>query len=329
VLLSPTPFNTNPSTTPLCGVAAISDAMKSTAQATWKAGQLVTIAWHLIASDGGGNLYGAFDPLGGTDFTVPAWTTVFTTSGSNKFYNHTFSVPSSLSCSQSPTGLCSFRVYTSSNWNSCTMVNVCEDCVAPPPPPLVCSPVNTKLTFCPSNISDAMISEGYVASDIDADLRLTLVNNLNNTNVFQNGKSLACQQSYTTLLCSLSLTSCNPLTVQVLQNSRACRAQCKETMSECEVAPAHVSLYDCDTLPLCPGEVDDAGNDHSSGMSGGGKAALSIFFIGIVGAACVAGYFYHKQGHLMGYTFDKNTKKIVKVPANPHNFTAYEEKMYM
>ena len=47
---------------------------------------------------------------GGTKFTVPAWTTPFPTSGSNKLYNRTFIVPADLNCDQSPTKLCTMRV---------------------------------------------------------------------------------------------------------------------------------------------------------------------------------------------------------------------------
>jgi hypothetical protein len=41
VLRYPVPFNTNPTTAAPCGVSTISDAMKSTAQATWLAGSTV------------------------------------------------------------------------------------------------------------------------------------------------------------------------------------------------------------------------------------------------------------------------------------------------
>jgi len=98
-------------------------------------------------------------------------------------------------------------------------------------------------------------------------------------------------------------------------------------MNACGIVPAHISLYPCDSYPLCPGETDDVngGGSHKSkgGMSPGGKAALSLFFIGSAGGVGAAIYFYHTRGHLGGYTYDKDAKKIVKYQANPHNYKAY------
>jgi len=322
VLRVPTPFNTNPTTTGPCGVSTISDSMKSTAQATWTAGQVEMIVWNLVASDGGGLLKGAFDPLGGTDFSVPAWTTDYATQGSNKFYNHTFTVPADLNCAQSPTKLCSFKV-NSGSWTSCTMVKICTtaDCVAPPPPPKTCSPVTQPLTFCP-NITGASLSDGYSPNDIDSELVGTFTQNLANPNVFATPTKANCPSLYKTFLCGLNLPSCNPKTGVTDSNSIACKSQCQETMKTCGLTKIHKDLYDCDSLPNCIGAATKPG-----GMSPGGAAVLSIFLIGLVATLAIFGFIYYKKGQLFGYMYDKDLHKIVKV-SNPHNYTAYVDPEY-
>jgi len=335
VLVSPVPYNPSPTTQPLCGVSQITATMASTAQATWVTGTQVNISWHLIAEDGGGNLYGAFDPLGGTNFTVLAWTDTFPTSGAPRFYTKVFTVPS-ISCDQSPTKLCTFRVYTASKWNSCTTIKIVSSGGSgggsggggnsgDSTPPVVsqCAPVPASSSgFC-NTTTNAMVDITVSAQDLNNELISTYNFNRNNLNVFSNGNSSACMSSYQQLLCSIYLPSCNPATGKVIQSSVACHAQCEQTMTDCGVVNAHLYLYDCSSYPLCEGEADPFGSKGSKGMSAGGKAALSLFIIALVGGVAVAGYLYHTQGHLAGYTFDKEQKRFVKVQANPHNYTAY------
>jgi len=328
VLQQPTPFNTNPSTTAPCGVGSVSESMKSTASASWVAGSTVTIEWHLIAGDGGGNLYGAFDPDGGTNFTVPAWTDTFPTKGAGVFYNKTFTVPETLTCANSPTKLCTLRVYTSSNWNSCTMVDIvapdCSACPTPAPPQLQCTTLTTAVSFCPS--TNVMIANGSSPQDINAELISSFNANRANPNVFSNGNSSACMSSYQTLLCSLSLPSCDPSSGKIEESSQACQAQCEQTMSDCGIVPAHVDLYPCSSYPLCVGE-ENGGGGGGGGLSPGGQAVLAIFIIAIVAAIASAGYVYYTKGQLLGYAYDKQTRKWGKVQStsSSYNYAAYND----
>jgi len=317
VLRNPVPYNTNPTTAGPCGVASVTDSMKSTPMATWQRGQLATITWNLVASDGGGQVFGEFDPLGGTSFTVKAWTDDFPTEGSNKFYNKTFAVPNDLDCSKSSSGFCTLRVRSQSNWYSCTTVKVCgAECNAPPPPPEECTKVTTPLTFCP-NSAGVAVAKGLSYSDVDASLKSVYTANLANANVFAKGKSSKCESEYKSLLCGLSLPECNPTSGAI--TGAACKDQCKSAMKDCSLMDAHKYLYDCDSLPPCKAGA----GGPKKGMSAGGAAALSIFLIALVATLGVAGYVYYKQGHLFGYAFDMPSKKVVKFQPNPHNYTAF------
>jgi len=326
VLVTPTAFNTNPSTTFPCGVPTISAAMNSTAKATWVPGTNVTILWHLVAEDGDGSVYGAFDPLGGTNFTVPAWTDSFTTAGAPKYFNKTFTVPVGLSCLKSPTKLCSFRVYTATKWNSCTTVGIATKASSDSEAPIVseCTPVPkaTNLTFC--NGTNILIRSDLSPSDVNSEIVGTFNMNKINPLVFTNGNSPACQASYQQLLCSLNMPTCDPNSGQSLLGSSACHAQCAQTMNDCGLVQAHVNLYPCSSYPLCPGE-SAGGGGPSEGMSPGGKAALSLFIIGLVLGSVVAVYIYRTRGHLFGYTYDSKAKKIVKYQTDPQHYRAYTD----
>jgi len=224
----------------------------------------------------------------------------------------------------------------SSNWYSCAMVYItpkgCTNCNAPPPPALTCNTVTAgSLSFCPS-VTSAMVLATTTPAEINTEITTTYNTNIANPNVFgaTAAATTACQTLYTQLLCAINLPACNANNNTLIADVQACHAQCQKTMDACDIQPAHISLYDCDSLPLCPGEPSNAKNGGKGGSSGGGggmtpggKAALSLFFIGLVGVAAFAGFTYHKQGHLMGYTFDKDQKRFVKHQPNPHNYKAY------
>jgi len=327
VLQTPTPFNTQPSTASPCGVGSVSENMKSVAQASWTAGSSVTIGWHLVAADGGGNLMGMFDPNGGTNFTVPAWTDTFTTQGTNVFYNKTFTVPESLNCNNSPTKLCTLRVYTSSNWNSCTMIDIvtpdCTDCPTAAPRARVCTPVTTPLGFC--NGTSVFIENGTAPGDISSELLATFNANRANPNVFISGNSTACMASYQQLLCSLSLPQCDLGSGAVLASTQACHSQCEQVMSDCGIVQAHIDLYPCSSYPLCQGESDGG---SGGGLSAGGKAVIAICVIAIVGALLSCVYVYYTKGQLLGYAYNRTTRRWgrVAVPAGgSSSYIAYED----
>jgi hypothetical protein len=321
-LVIPAAYNPNPSQAAPCGVSSITSAMASTAQATWLDDQNVTITWDLIAADGGGNLLGFFDPLGGTDFSVPAWSFAFPTSGSNKIYNVTFTIPGGLNCSKSPTGLCTFQVH-SNTWFSCSTVKICtSNCPVPTQPPASCKAVTTPLAFCPS-VAGVELAAAYDPSDIDQDVASTYTANLANPGVFTTPNNSNCQALYKSFICSLNMPPCNPQTGVADSSGRACQSQCSQTMKTCGLTPGEQNLYNCNNLPLCNGQ-----STKSGGMSPGGAAALSIFIIGSAATLGAFGYIYHKKGQLFGYRYDKDSHKIVKVPANPHNYTTFVDPEY-
>lgn len=316
VLRDPIPFNTNPTTTRFCGVNPITDNMKSTPQAIWQVGTTVTITWQVVAGDGAGPVIGGLDTKGGTNFSTPLWNGGFTTTSTGTF-KQSFTVPP-VSCTAP--NFCTFGI-SSSGWYSCSTVSVVNAAVPRQPPTAPqCKAISGRTSFCGATGS-VLVSNGADPDDVDAELASVYSANLGNNKVFNGAvTSSACTSSYKTLLCSVSLTPCDPATSQAITATEACHGQCQQTMDDCGIVQAHIDLYPCSTYPLCPGE---SAGGSSGGMSPGGKAALSLFFIALAGVVGACGYLYYTKGHVLGYTFDKATKRIVKVQENPHNYKAY------
>jgi len=256
VLKTPTPYNANPSKTAPCGLAGTFPTL--TSQATWLVGDTVTIVWQMIAGDGNGLVTVVADPNGGTDFSA-ANAKPITTFNTNdvKTYTQSFVVPD-ISCAASKDGLCTIQFATATNWFSCTRVNItaCPGCPAPPPPAPKCTTA-TGLAFCVGtnqrNNRAVLIPEGQSPVVIDAELSATFNSYLNNTNVFTNGKDATCRTDYKTFLCNSQLPLC-PGSGEAYSQVSACRAQCRQTMKECQLTELHAALYDCDSLRLCAGE---------------------------------------------------------------------------
>jgi len=257
VMRDPTPLNPNPTTSQPCGVTALPTG--PTAGAMWAAGNSYSIVWQLIATDGGTMVYGAFDPTGtgATDssFSVSAWTTPFQMNNGLATYTYTFQMPSGVTCT-GPNGLCLFRMYTDTNWNSCLFVNVtnCADCPQPPTPPPVCKTA-TDLTFCTASNNKGV----YIPSDespdvIDATLRNVFWANINNTRVFADGTSETCRSDYLNFLCALDLPPC-PGSNETVAVGAACHGMCVQATTACQLTTIHENLYNCSSYPLCPGEV--------------------------------------------------------------------------
>jgi len=64
---------------------------------------------------------------------------------------------------------------------------------------------------------------------------------------------------------------------------------------------------------------------ESSGMSSGGKAALSLFFIGLVAAIACGAFYYHKNGHIFGYAYTKGHGIQHLEPRKAGSYTAYAD----
>jgi hypothetical protein len=147
-LLSPVPWNRNPSTNSPCG-----GATKLASTATWVQGSTVTIQWQLIAGDGAGpcvcvcvcggcargrrlttavvsgglgsvsitlDTLGTSNPVGSAGSQTPVTFSPATTAGNLATYSYSFTVPVGVTC---PSSGCTIQV-TSANWFSCATVNI-------------------------------------------------------------------------------------------------------------------------------------------------------------------------------------------------------------
>lgn len=280
VLKTPTPYNANPSKTGPCGLAGTFPTMPS--QATWLVGSSVTIVWQMIAGDGNGLVTVSADPNGGTDFSATNAKTITTFQTTDvRTYTQTFKVPD-VSCAASKDGLCTIQFATATNWFSCTRVNItaCDGCPVPPPNPPTCVTA-TGLSFCKTGVDArnnrrVLIPEGQSPVVIDAELSATYLNYLNNTNVFTNGQDSTCRAEYKTFLCNSQLPLC-PGSGEEYSQTSACRGQCRETMSQCQLTELHAALYDCDSLRLCAGE-SPASSVHVMPLVVLGALVLALLF---------------------------------------------------
>jgi len=260
VMVLPTPLNTNPTTSDPCGVAAL--PTNPTASTTWATGKAVTVGWHLIASDGGTNVAGYFDPTAtgarDSDFSVKAFDDLATTNGLI-FYNKTFTVPATLTCT-SASGLCLFRMVSNqNNWNSCTYVNItnCQNCPPPPPAPPVCKTAGA-LKFCYEKANDGVYVDANAdPSELDLSVKQVFWQNVNKTTVFADGTSQACHDDYRAFLCASDLPPC-PGSGQTVGVGSACQSMCQKAMASCQLTEAHTALYDCNSLPKCPDQTSSA-----------------------------------------------------------------------
>lgn len=265
VMISPIPLNTNPTTANPCGVAALpTTPVKS---ATWGIGTEVTVQWKLVAGDGGSSATGTFNPAGTLNFN-PSTNTALVNAGFTlatptvgSTFSQKFIVPN-VDCSAAPGGLCLFRMVSNvNNWNSCTYVNVttCDACPTPPPPQRECSDEvnnqgpNRALGFCypTQDTVTVFILENENPVNVQNNLKQVYNANINNTNVFLAGSSTECKNAYRTFLCALDLPPC-PGSDGKAEGS-ACRQMCDNAMNACQLNPIHEALYDCASLPNCPG----------------------------------------------------------------------------
>lgn len=272
-LQDPIPLNPNPVVTSTCGVATMPNPTTAKPSATWVVGQSVTVQWLLIAGDGGNAVTGKIDPNGGTTFSTNAWTSTKPIGTAIQAYPLTFTVPA-VTC---PNGVCTFQVSSNTGWASCAFVNIttCQSCPEPTPSPGTCVVLNTDLDFCvEQSNSDVFVPLNGDPTVIDADAYQTWETNLNKTTVFANGLDATCRQDYRKFLCSLVLPPCAG-TGETTAVGAACRADCRTTMSSCQLTELHAALYDCNTLPLCPGE-------SSSSLLSPSLAAFAALLIGVV-----------------------------------------------
>jgi len=262
----PKPYNPNPSTTSPCGGAAA----LLLPSAIWTQGDSLNITWTIVASDGNGVVSMAIDTTGGLAFTsaqavsIPLVGTNPTT-GPNRPYTYTFTVPMDLTCTSS-NKMCPVQVKTSANWFACTNVEV-RAYVAPSASStgsssdptadvnaVQCETISgsSGVIFCNGKIgANVQIGAGETAYNVDQYVKNTYYQNINKTTVFANGTSNPeCGILYKDFLCDLSFPPCGTAVSTGLRTGGSCQKQCSDTMTACGVTNIHVGLYPCDSYPL-------------------------------------------------------------------------------
>lgn len=267
-LVVPVGWNPEPSTAAPCG--GITTA-PTRAKATWRVGETAIIEWNVVAGDGAGPVTAVLDTQGGT-FTdnTATYTTLVADGASVGTGSKTFqfTVPD-VACTGA-NKLCTIHVYSSSNWHACTSVKICNDDCNTTVVEKV--PVQANgLTFCTEyNGKTVLVDDGTAVTQVDAGVRVVFTNNLNNTNVFTNGKDSDCRGAYKKFLCGRGFPL-NPGSdgQQVVGDN--CRGICKTALQECGIVTAlHASLYNCDALATCKGETSAASSLYAS---------FAVFFI--------------------------------------------------
>jgi len=261
VLKDPSPWNTQPSTTKSCGIAANANPT-AVAAATWEVGSQVNVLWQLIAGDGAGEVNILIDTTGSTAPDPTQDTTIsvasFASSSNDlRVYNQPITVPKVANCT-GPSGLCTLQVH-SPNWWSCAYINItdCPGCPIPPPPPPKCTPLGTQLNFCTQKKGQsALLPVGKNPVSLDAQTQSTFLAYVNNPNVFGNNNT-QCKQAFSNFLCDVNFPKCGTGVNGHAITGQPCHASCQSTMATCNLQPAHAALYDCSdavAYPLCQDE---------------------------------------------------------------------------
>jgi len=108
------------------------------------------------------------------------------------------------------------------------------------------------ITYCIDQIgTDAQIGIGETPDGVDAYVKNTFYQNINNTLVFANGTlNPDCGLLYKKFLCDSSFPACGTAARTGLRDgSGSCKERCYETMAACGVTDIHSGLYVCGTYP--------------------------------------------------------------------------------
>lgn len=264
-LVSPTPFNTNPSKSfTTGGVSAgplniIPDGPR-------------TLSWRLIAGDGAGAIKMLVDPAGlTTNFptsngATPAASLIqVPLTGADPTvvgvtYDYTYQWPAGLTCTGA-NGMCTAQVSSTSNW-------VAGFSFSKTAPAAVSSTAGTSaaqvfsggcvtaanLVNCPMvNGKTIWVPTGADALDMDLTVAATMEQNLNNSRVFSNqpqsaGVSTTCTRAYQRYLCGDAFMLCNAAGTQPIDTvtlRQPCLQSCTEFTCWCDLNPIHADLYRC------------------------------------------------------------------------------------
>jgi hypothetical protein len=276
-LLSPVPWNRNPSTNSPCG-----GATKLASTATWVQGSTVTIQWQLIAGDGAGSVsitldtLGTSNPVGSAGSQTPVTFSPATTAGNLATYSYSFTVPVGVTC---PSSGCTIQV-TSANWFSCATVNIvsASAAAASSNTALATSCVQaTGLSFCSMmNGYKVIVPTSANLAELDTQATNAWNNNLDSSLVFVNPTSSACAAEYKSFLCFNTFPLCGT-------NNGVCQDACNNVVSACGLQASHANLYNCGTYATssCTNAASVAG--CCTPGQGFGIFLLVVTLLGLVG----------------------------------------------
>jgi len=266
----PKPYNPNPSTAAPCGGAA----PLTIPAAIWTQQDQLHINWTVVAGDGNGQVLMGMDTTGGTTFTSanPNYVTMVLsgsnpTSGANKPYVFTFTVPSDLVCT-SANGMCPVQVHAA-GWYACTNIQVrayvpsgssasstgvsSDTANVANVNQVKCQTLTgaSGVAFCDYKVgADVQIGSGETPEGVDLYVKNTFNQNLNNVNVFANGTlNPDCATLYKYFLCDSSFPPCGTAASTGLRGEGSCKQRCYDTMIACGVTNIHSGLYPCDSYP--------------------------------------------------------------------------------
>lgn len=271
VVVTPAPFNTNPSKSFGCGGA-------SAGPLNVVAGGRGQVNWKLVAGDGAGDIRMLVDSAGGGGGAFPtsyqgtpsaSITAVPLTGGSTPTVvgtTYTFDFDASaVACTGGAGGnVCTAQISSTSNWVSCFSYTK----TAPAQTGSTASQAVTyqgscvtitagQLTTCNMLTGRVVwVPQGSDVTDLDAGVQATLVQNLPNERVFWAQPQSVdvvtpCTTAYKEYLCAQAMVPCNAAKTQPTTNiygTQPCRSTCKEFTCWCDLNDIHAFLYDCDTI---------------------------------------------------------------------------------
>ncbi|KAK5584194.1 hypothetical protein RB653_005802 [Dictyostelium firmibasis] len=247
VLVSPTPFSTNPSKTQQCG----GGAKQTVAQITWcpRSDKSNRATWKIVVGDGAGAVTFKLATNGGTsaaDFTTTLSSKMVGGGGDPKAvgtYYMDVVVPTGTTCN----GTCVLQAYTqSSGWYSCSTIKLdtsaCDS--TPKETSLVEFTVKTdsNVKFCDQVLNKVvLLPAGTILQEYDLKTQGVFKNNMANPLVIGTNTS-ECGNLYEKVLCDVSFPlapgSDGKPVYQVTYQ------QCQNFIKTCDVV-SHVELYPC------------------------------------------------------------------------------------
>lgn len=229
----PTPWNPQPSKSNPCGGAGA----PATPAANFKKGATVNLVWQVIAGDGVGDVTVQIDTTGGTNFATPVVVTAVgptpTTVGT---FNFAITVPS-VTCTGTG-GFCTLRIFSTSNWFSCSSILI-TDTGGNVPLPSTCV-VPTTNSFCQMVRSkQVLLPGGQTKPDpYDVTLQQTFNSTLYNPLVFSTPNAPGCYDAFKYFFCGMNFPLCS-------KQPAGCQSYCLQAMSKCGVTETHKGLYNC------------------------------------------------------------------------------------